>query len=267
LRKVWKVHYMFDEDDEPHWRAASRLPKAAEVTESPYDPEAKHSNKRGLVWVGYKVHLTETCDEQLPRLITNVHTTVATEQDVGTTALIEAALNEKKLLPTRHLVDAGYISAEMVIASRLKYDIELFGPTRVNPSWQARDGGYDAAQFKIDWDLKTVVCPEGKLSSYWHEYEIKTSVTRPVVTVKFKSEDCRNCPSRAKCVRHKNEKPRQLLLPARELHQALKQTRTRLSSRAARRFAPFKIPRTGENASSGNRRRDRHEHLALDQLS
>ena len=229
LRKVWKVHYMFDEDDEPHWRAASQLPKAAEVTESPYDPEAKHSNKRGRVWVGYKVHLTETCDEQLPRLITNVHTTVATEQDVGSTTLIEAALNEKNLLPSRHLVDAGYISAETVLASREKYDIELLGPTRVNPSWQTRDGGYDAARFKIDWDLKTVVCPEGKLSSYWHEYEIKTPVLRPVVTVKFKSENCRNCPSRAKCVQSKSGRPRQLLLPARELHQALERTRRSIS--------------------------------------
>lgn len=231
LRKVWKVHYLQDGDeDEPRWRTASQLPKAAEVTESPYDPQAKHSNKRGTVWTGYKVHLTETCDEDLPRLITNVYTTVATEQDVGATVSIEATLGEKNLLPSRHLVDAGYISAETVLASREKYDIELFGPTRVNPSWQTRDGGYDAAQFEIDWDRKTVVCPEGKLNGYWHEYEIKTPTFRPVVTVKFKPEDCRNCPSRTKCVRNKNERPRQLLLPARELHQALEKTRTRLRS-------------------------------------
>ena len=197
LRKVWKVHYLYDEDDEPHWRAASQLPKAAEVTESPYDTEAKHSNKRKLVWTGYKVHLTETCDDDLPRLITNIHTTIATEQDVGATALIEAALSEKNLLPSRHLVDAGYISAETVLASREKYDIELFGPTRVNPSWQARDGGYKAARFEIDWDNQTAVCPEGQLSGYWHEYEIKTPVSRSVVTVKFKPEDCRKCKSRA----------------------------------------------------------------------
>lgn len=231
LRKVWKVHYLQEGDDEElRWRSASQLPKAAEVTESPYDPQAKHSNKRGIVWIGYKVHLTETCDEHLPRLITNVHTTVATAQDVGATVSIEAALGEKNLLPSCHLVDAGYISAETVLASREKYDIELFGPTRVNPSWQARTGGYEAAQFKIDWDRKTVVCPEGKPSNYWHEYEIKTPTLRPVVTVKFKLEDCRNCPSRTKCVRNKNGKPRQLLLPTRELHQALEQTRNSLSN-------------------------------------
>jgi transposase len=28
---------------------------------SPYDPEARTGKKRELVWLGYKVHVTETC--------------------------------------------------------------------------------------------------------------------------------------------------------------------------------------------------------------
>ena len=39
---------------------------------SPYDPDARYSTKRGIAWVGYKVHLTETCDEDQPHLITQV---------------------------------------------------------------------------------------------------------------------------------------------------------------------------------------------------
>jgi transposase len=39
--------------------------------------------KREVTWVGYKVHLTETCDEDLPHLITHVETSVATEQDIN----------------------------------------------------------------------------------------------------------------------------------------------------------------------------------------
>jgi transposase len=35
------------------------------------------TTKRQTNWIGYKVHLTETCDEQLPLLITEVKTTLA----------------------------------------------------------------------------------------------------------------------------------------------------------------------------------------------
>ena len=63
--------------------------RAAASIESPYDMEAKYSRKDVTKWTGYKVHLSETCDEQLPHLITNVHTTVATTQDVASTADIQ----------------------------------------------------------------------------------------------------------------------------------------------------------------------------------
>ena len=36
---------------------------------------------RGMEWVGYKVHFTETCDADWPRLIVNVETTPATTPD------------------------------------------------------------------------------------------------------------------------------------------------------------------------------------------
>src|ERR1700712_2744581 len=91
---------------------------------------------------------------------------------------------------------------ELVIDSSRKYGIELFGPMRLNPSWQAREGGIDASQFKIDWDKKQAQCPMGKQSVYWHEYQ-KKEYSRSVVQIRFKNEDCLNCVSRPKCVRNK----------------------------------------------------------------
>ncbi|WP_327007532.1 hypothetical protein OHA72_09840 [Dactylosporangium sp. NBC_01737] len=55
---------------------------------SPYDTDARYSEKRGRAWEGYKVHFSETCDNtpaedgstdptQPPNLITNVVTTHA----------------------------------------------------------------------------------------------------------------------------------------------------------------------------------------------
>lgn len=43
---------------------------SAELIASPYDPKAWYCTKRGVEWVGYKVHLTETCDSDSPHLIT-----------------------------------------------------------------------------------------------------------------------------------------------------------------------------------------------------
>lgn len=228
LEKVWQRHYTRREDGEVHWRPTAELERAATAIESPYDPEARFSTKRDLSWTGYKVHLSETCDEELPRLITNVLTTVATTQDVSCTDDIQKSLQERDLLPARHLVDTGYIDAELVVESAGKYGTELFGPMRLNPSWQARTGGIDAAQFEIDWDHRQARCPAGKQSVYWHEYQTK-EYARPVVKIKFRDKDCLNCRSRNQCVRSKKA-ARSLQIPSREMYEALERTRKKLSS-------------------------------------
>lgn len=45
-------------------------PPSALLIHSPYDLEVRYSSKRETHWVGYKVHLTETCDANQPDLIT-----------------------------------------------------------------------------------------------------------------------------------------------------------------------------------------------------
>ena len=232
LERVWQRHYTRQEDGEVNWVANANLTKAATAIESPYDTAARFSTKRDLSWTGYKVHLSESCDDQLPRIITNVLTTAATTQDVSCTADIQKSLQEKDLLPARHLVDTGYIDAQLVIESASKYGIELFGPMRLNPSWQTRTGGIDAAQFQIDWDKKQARCPTGKQSAYWHEYQTK-EYSRPVVKIRFKAQDCLNCPSRNQCVRNKKA-GRSLQMPSREMYEALEQTRKKLAIDAGR---------------------------------
>ena len=232
LERVWQRHYTRHEDGEVNWRPTRELAKAATAIESPYDTDARFSTKRELSWTGYKVHLSETCDEDLPRLITNVHTTAATRQDVSCTDDIHRALQEKNLLPAGHLVDTGYIDAELVVESSRRYGTELFGPMRMNPSWQARTGGIDAAQFQIDWDNQKARCPMGKQSAYWHEYQTK-EYAHPVVKIRFKPLDCAACVSRTKCVRSEKA-ARSLQIPTREMYQALEQTRKKLASDAGR---------------------------------
>ena len=143
-----------------YWREKGNLPKdagfayvfsAAVAISSPHDAEARYTNKRETTWVGYKVHLTETCDEDVPHLITSVNTTVATEPDNNLTAKIHQDLSEKSLLPQEHLVDAGYSSVDLLRLSKNDYDIDLVCPMRPDNSWQGRtEGAFDISHFTIE---------------------------------------------------------------------------------------------------------------------
>ena len=50
LRAVWDRHYE-REGERVRWREGAELNRAAQALESPYDPEAKYSTKRGKEWV------------------------------------------------------------------------------------------------------------------------------------------------------------------------------------------------------------------------
>jgi len=76
------------------------LPPSAQLISSPYDVEARFSRKRATMWVGYKVHLTETCEDNQPHLITQVATTVSTEADSDTLPQIQQGLAATSLLPS-----------------------------------------------------------------------------------------------------------------------------------------------------------------------
>jgi transposase len=169
LRRIWQQHYTPEEKGEVRWRVGKETLRAAASIESPYDTEARYSTKDVTRWTGYKVHFSETCNKHLPHLITNVHTTPATIQDVASTADIQQALYEKGLSPSRHLVDAGYVDGDLLVQSAEKYSIELFGPTRGNNSWQSRTGGIDATQFEVDWENRQAICPAGRRSVDWLE--------------------------------------------------------------------------------------------------
>ena len=63
------------------WRSSDDQPPAARLIQSPYDVEARSSQKRETQWVGYKVHLSETCEVGQPEVMTPVSTTLATTSD------------------------------------------------------------------------------------------------------------------------------------------------------------------------------------------
>lgn len=206
------------------WRLGKSPATPDGPLKSPYEPEARFSQKGTTTWVGYKVCLTETCDENLPHLITQVETTPAPFQDVSTTELIHQHLQAKELLPETHLVDMGFVAADLILDSAKDYGVELLGPMRPNSHWQAKTpGAYDLSHFDIDWEAKHVTCPAGQRSAVWSERQEATG--RPVIYVRFRKTDCRACPSRSRCTRAQSGKPRCLLFQPRAQFEALQAAR------------------------------------------
>jgi len=160
LRRTWTQQFFWQEG-RLRLRNKDDLPPAHLTIRSPYDHEAHYGHKRDLSWFGYKVHFSETCDEQLPHLITHVSTTDARRFRISSRPeLIHQALASADRLPGIHLVDAGYVDAGLLISSQEQYEVTLVGPVSQNNQWQAKAAqGYDLASFQIDWQAKQATCP------------------------------------------------------------------------------------------------------------
>ncbi len=73
LRIVWLQQYYAAAPGEPmRWRERDDQPPASQLLHTPYDAEARYGTKGDTHWVGYKVHLTESCEPDSPHLTTNV---------------------------------------------------------------------------------------------------------------------------------------------------------------------------------------------------
>ncbi len=84
LRQIWLQQYYrctVPGCEALRWRLTDEQPPAAVRITSPYDLDARYCTKRDTHWVGYKLHLTETCEPEQPDLITQVLTTPATTPD------------------------------------------------------------------------------------------------------------------------------------------------------------------------------------------
>lgn len=112
-----------------------------------------------------------------------------------------------------------------MVSSQLDDNIELIGPVRPDPSWQASvPEAYDCSKFFIDWEAKTVTCPQGQPSQSWTPNHDPWN--NPVITVNFGKKTCRECPTRSLCTRSKNY-PRSLTLHPKDQQEALQQARLR----------------------------------------
>lgn len=230
IRRIWVQQFYWCEGD-VHWRTKKKWgqPPAGKMLSSMEDLEARYRVKRSTEWTGYMVHLTETCHEEHPRLITQVETTVASTHDSKVTRTIQNDLDERDLLPEVHLVDEGYMEADLLVESQER-GIDMVGPVPSSKSWQSREeGAFDHTQFEIDWEQKKAVCPGGKTSTSWADR--KSWRGTPNIMIAFHLNDCSPCPLRSRCTRAKSV-GRTLTVYPQEKYEALQNARERQETEA-----------------------------------
>jgi len=267
------------------------LPPGHARIASPYDLDARWGVKRDTFWLGYKLHVTETCDDQphcgcpaagdggtgrrghdqdcaapaFPNLITHVATTEATVPDSQMTSIICDDLARKNLAPGRSYLDSGYLSAALVVTAPATWGIALIGPLLADTSAQARAGaGYARADFAIDYDTQAVTCPQGRTSASWSPC---TQRGKDAIVATFSVRDCGPCPARALCTTSGTRR-RHLTLPPRDLAEA------QAAARAAEKTIPFQagyarragVEGTMHQATSHGARRARYRGLPKTRL-
>jgi transposase len=66
LRRIWVQQYACTEQGFRFRTDEDGLPPAVRFIASPYEPDAHYARKYSTSWIGYKAHLTKTCEDEAP---------------------------------------------------------------------------------------------------------------------------------------------------------------------------------------------------------
>ena len=230
--RLW-IQEFYMENGQVLCRSEHDSPPTGQEICSPHEAEARYGRKRDARWIGYKVHLTETCAPDSPNLITHVETTLGSVSDVVMLSPIHEQLGQRQCKPQEHLVDTGYVTSDTLTESWTLHQVKLVGPVRLNPSPQAaKHSAYDIARFHIDWDNEQVTCPQGYVSARWRNGVGRRG--KPNVLVEFNPKDCRVCPARPECILGSKASQRNLTFQQRGAFEALHEARQRQQTSAFR---------------------------------
>jgi transposase len=170
---------------------------------------------------GYKVHFTQTCDEDAPQLITTVQTTAAPASAMREALPQSTRIwRRKNCFRISNATDSGYVTIANLVRSQSDYEVDLLGPT-LKTHWYQAETGYDLTHFDINWEAEMVTCPQGRMSSSWTPVQ---DAEKSLIKVKFSQYDWKRCPSQTLCT---GTTRRTLTLHPKEQMQALFAARSR----------------------------------------
>ena len=162
--------------------------------QSLHDSDAR-LGKKGT---GYLAHITETVgNDHTPEMITSVMTTPANASDARSTEPLIAKLESKDRGATTYLADAGYGTAEVLMAVEGR-GTELITPMR-NP-WPRRPNDMLTREdFDFDAEGHVTRCPNGE-QPLQHAMRTSSSCKEGVhLHVLFDAATCSRCPHRQRC--------------------------------------------------------------------
>jgi transposase len=191
LQTVWSQQFEMVEG-KLVYRAGGPYDGRAQI-QTPHDPEARYSKKRGTGWIGDKLQVTETDDEDYPHVITDIATTSSVKADSTELKEIQARLKARGVLPGEQLVDAAYVSGPNLKHSQ-SLGVDLIGPVQGGQSPQGQiPDGMTHDQFRLDEEANVVICPAGQLS--------KPGRPHGSIGIQFRFQDntCMACSLRARC--------------------------------------------------------------------
>jgi transposase len=195
LRTVWEQQFE-REGGETKTRPPSGRGKGKDLVVTPHDPDARWSEKRGKDWVGYRLQVTETAeDEVTQQFITDIDVVAANRHDSEVVDEIQNRLQARDLKPEEQDVDQGYTSGPNLAHSAAR-GIELLGPVAQDTA--GKPEGYQQSDFKLDFEAQRATCPQGKVAPTWYRRESDEKDGYVGAEIQFKHE-CDGCPVRAQC--------------------------------------------------------------------
>jgi transposase len=207
LATIWRQRYE-RVDGRVRWR--DRTVDSTELVVTPHDPGVRIGQKRGHVWWGDKVHVTETvaepADSNVPepadpadqvRFITDVTTSPAPSGDGQALGEIRDHLTDRDLLPEAQMVDSGYVSGKH-LAESTAGGVDLVGPPLADTS----ANGFKLADFTIDRAACRAVCPAGQVATKWTPRTERDGSR--AIRIAFPTAVCAACPLRPQCTTSKS---------------------------------------------------------------
>lgn len=171
-----------------------------ELIDNPHDPQARFATKRSQSWTGYKLHLTETAEEDAPSMITDVTIVAANSYDAVAVDTIQQRLEARHLLPQTHLADAGYIDGATLVESGSR-GVELLGPVAAdNSSALHKAAGFGVEHFELDFSAQQARCPQGQQAIRWHQQPRADNPRQQVVVISWDKATCRICAHKRECL-------------------------------------------------------------------
>jgi len=168
--------------------------------QSPYDPDATYGHKGQ----GYHLHVTETCGNEGPEIITDFEVTGAHEHDSTRAAGILERLAIVERTPDELYADGGYASGDNIMsADRLGIDLRVpVARCRLPDDMIGRD------RFVFDNQTGEVTCCPAGHSPTRHCQRTPAQGGAPTRHAVFDRRTCLACPLEGRCVARSGSRTR-----------------------------------------------------------